>query len=363
MKIAIIGSRGIPNQYGGFEELAEHLSVFLAKKGHDVFVYSSSQHPYKESMFKGVNVVHIQDPEHVLGTAGQFIYDLFSILDTRKKKVDIVLQLGYTSSSIWWWLMPKKARVVTNMDGMEWMRSKYSGTVKMFLKKAEKWAAKHSHLMIADNPEIEKYLNKKYLNQKIYIPYGAVIPAGFNQDLLNGFGVKAKEFYLLIARIEPENNIELIIKGVMQSQTKFPLLVIGNLQTKFGKQLMAKYKDPRIKYIESVYDKEALNALRFYSQMYFHGHSVGGTNPSLLEAMACQCVISSHQNEFNHNTLNEDAYYFLDETDISNCIDHRHSDETEANFVKNNLTKIRDKFNWRVVAEQYEVAMQQLRIG
>ena len=363
MKIAIIGSRGIPNQYGGFEELAEHLSVFLAKQGHDVFVYSSSHHPYKENTYQGVNIVHIYDPEHIIGTAGQFIYDFFSILDTRRKKVDIVLQLGYTSSSIWWWLMPKKARVITNMDGLEWMRSKYSNTVKVFLKKAEKWAATHSHLMIADNPEIENYLSGKYRNQKIYIPYGAFVPANFNESLLEKFDVRPKQYFLLIARIEPENNIETIIKGVLQSQSKFPLLVIGNLKTKLGVQLIKKYKDQRIIFVESVYDKDALNALRFYSEMYFHGHSVGGTNPSLLEAMACQCIISSHQNAFNHNTLDEDAYYFLDETDIANGIDHRHSEEVETNFVKNNLTKIRDKFNWRVVAEQYEVAMQQLRIG
>ncbi len=363
MKIAIIGSRGIPNHYGGFEELAEHLSVFLAKQGHHVFVYSSSRHPYKKPTYQGVNIVHIYDPEPIIGTAGQFIYDFFSILNTRRKKVDIILQLGYTSSSIWWWLMPKKTRVITNMDGLEWKRSKYGSWVKSFLRKAEKWAATHSHLMIADNPEIENYLNGKYRNQKIYIPYGAVVPAEFNESLLKDFAVVAKQYYLLIARIEPENNIETIIRGVLQSQTKYPLLVMGNLKTKLGEQLMKKYKDPRIKFVESVYDKEVINALRYYSQMYFHGHSVGGTNPSLLEAMACQCVISSHQNAFNQSTLIEDAYYFLDETDIANSIDHRHDEEVELNFVKNNLSKIRDKFNWRVVAEQYEVAMQQLRIG
>ena len=103
--------------------------------------------------------------------------------------------------------------------------------------------------------------------------------------------------------------------------------------------------------------------MRYFSNIYFHGHSVGGTNPSLLEAMACQCVIAAHQNEFNHNTLDEDAYYFLDDTDIANGIANQHDEEVEALFIKNNLTKIRDKFNWRVVSEQYEVAMQQLSIG
>jgi glycosyltransferase involved in cell wall biosynthesis len=363
MKIAIIGSRGIPNQYGGFEELAEHLSIFLAKQGHDVYVYNSHKHPYTEDTYEGVNIVRKFDPENSIGTAGQFIYDLNSILDCRRKKVDIVLQLGYTSSSVWYWLMPKNARVVTNMDGLEWMRSKYSSAVKKFLKRAEALAAKHSHLLIADNPEIEKYLSKKYRNQKIYIPYGANIPAKFNEEVLKEYGLEPKKYLLAIARIEPENNIETIIKGVLKSKTELPLILIGNFNTSFGKILKKKYKDTNTQFISAVYDKEALNALRYFSNIYFHGHSVGGTNPSLLEAMACQCVIAAHQNEFNHNTLDEDAYYFLDDTDIANGIANQHDEEVEALFIKNNLTKIRDKFNWRVVSEQYEVAMQQLSIG
>ncbi|MCT4625275.1 MAG: DUF1972 domain-containing protein [Schleiferiaceae bacterium] len=363
MRIAIIGSRGIPNQYGGFEELAEHLSVFLAKNGHEVYVYNSHHHPYKEKMYNGVNIVHAYDPENAIGTAGQFIYDLNSILDARRKKLDIVLQLGYTSSSIWWWLMPKNARVITNMDGLEWMRTKYSSTVKKFLKRAESLAAKHSHLMIADNPEIEAYLSKQYKNQKIYIPYGAFIPTEFNDGHLKEFGVKAKDYFLAIARIEPENNIETLVKGILKSKSDTPLLIIGNIDTPFGKELQSKYKSDQIKYISAVYNKDKLNALRYYSKLYFHGHSVGGTNPSLLEAMACQCVISAHQNAFNQNTLGEDAYYFLDDTDIANSIDLQHDEEVEATFIKNNLSKVRDKFNWRVVSEQYEVAMQQLKIG
>lgn len=363
MKIAIIGSRGIPNQYGGFEELAEHLSVFLAKQGHDVYVYNSHKHPYSEAMYEGVNIVRKLDPEHLLGTAGQFVYDFNSIVDCRRKKVDIILQLGYTSSSVWYWLMPKKARVMTNMDGLEWMRSKYSSAVKTFLKRAEALAAKHSHLLVADNPEIEKYLSKKYKNQKIYIPYGANIQAAFKKEVLETYRVKPKAYFLAIARVEPENNIETIIKGVLKSQTEMPLLLVGNFDTGFGKKLMKRYKNVNIQFISALYDKEALNTLRHYSKLYFHGHSVGGTNPSLLEAMACQCVIAAHQNAFNHSTLDEDAYYFIDDTDIANCITNTHDDEVEQLFIKNNLTKVRDKFNWRVVSEQYEIAMQQLKIG
>ncbi|RYZ18900.1 MAG: DUF1972 domain-containing protein, partial [Chitinophagaceae bacterium] len=120
MKIALLGTRGIPNHYGGFEQFAEYFAVYLAGKGHEVYVYNSGHHPYQEKTFKGVNLIHCTDPEDKIGTAGQFIYDLNCILDSRKHSFDIILQLGYTSNSVWHFLLPKKPVIITNMDGLEW---------------------------------------------------------------------------------------------------------------------------------------------------------------------------------------------------------------------------------------------------
>lgn len=126
MKIAILGTRGVPNHYGGFEQFAEYFSVYLVEKGHEVYVYNSHNHPHQEKVFKGVHIIHQNDPEHKLGTFGQFIYDFNCILDSRKRNFDIILQLGYTSNSIWFFLLPKKSICITNMDGLEWKRTKYS---------------------------------------------------------------------------------------------------------------------------------------------------------------------------------------------------------------------------------------------
>ena len=134
MKIAIIGTRGIPNHYGGFEQFAEYLAVYLVKHNCEVYVYNSYNHPYQEPVFNGVNIIHCRDPEKKMGTIGQFIYDLNCILDTRNKDLDVILQLGYTSSSIWSFLLPKKPIIITNMDGLEWKRSKYWFLVRKFLK-------------------------------------------------------------------------------------------------------------------------------------------------------------------------------------------------------------------------------------
>ena len=175
MKVAILGTRGIPNYHGGFEQFAEYFSVFLARNGYEVYVYNSHNHPFKENKFKGVNIIHCNDPEDKIGTVGQFLYDLNCILDSRKRNFDIILQLGYTSNSIWHWLLPKKSLIVTNMDGLEWKRSKYSKPVQKFLKYAEKLAVKSSDYLISDSIGIQDYLKEKYKVNSEYIAYGAEV--------------------------------------------------------------------------------------------------------------------------------------------------------------------------------------------
>ena len=162
MKIAILGTRGIPNHYSGFEQFAEFFSVFLVEKGHDVYVYNSHDHLYQEKTFNGVNLIHQYDPEYKFGTFGQFIYDYNCIMDSRKRNFDIILQLGYTSNSIWFFLLPKKPIIITNMDGLEWKRSKYSKPVQQFLRFAERLAVKSSDFLISDSLGIQKYIDSKY---------------------------------------------------------------------------------------------------------------------------------------------------------------------------------------------------------
>jgi hypothetical protein len=171
MKIGILGTRGIPNAYGGFEQFAGQLSIGLLQRGHEVFVYNSSLHPYKESEWNGVKIIHCRDWENKIGTAGQFIYDLNCIRDSRKRNFDVLLHLGYTSDSVWHALWPKKAINIINMDGLEWKRSKYNKPTQHFLKWAEKLAAKHAHTMIADSPDMQQYLFNTYGRRPLYITY------------------------------------------------------------------------------------------------------------------------------------------------------------------------------------------------
>lgn len=353
MRIAILGTRGVPNFYGGFEQFAEFFSVYLAEKGHKVYVYNSHTHPYQEPTFKGVNILHQYDPECKIGTAGQFIYDLNCILDARKRNFDIILQLGYTSSSIWGKLLPKKTIIITNMDGLEWKRTKYSKVVQKVLLFAEKLAVNSSDYLISDSIGIQNYLKNKYVKESTYIAYGANQFLNPNEELIEQYNVEQYNFNMIVARLEPENNIETILDGVVLSDDKTPILVIGNHNTKFGNYLKDKFKSSfHIRFMGTLYNLEHLDNLRYYSNLYFHGHSVGGTNPSLLEAMASKALIIAHKNEFNTAILKENAYYFSNAEDVKKI-----STEIKKNdnlrLIQNNFDAIANTYNWNTINDEY----------
>lgn len=356
MKIAILGSRGIPNNYGGFEQFAEYLSLGLIELGHEVTVYNSSRHPYKSSNWKNINIIHKSDPERFIGTAGQFIYDLNCILDSRKRSYDLILQLGYTSSSSWGKLLPSKSIIVTNMDGMEWKRSKYSKPVQTFLKKAERWAIKTSDYLISDSVGVQDYLIKEYGVDSEFIPYGANIFENPDFSIVrNHFSYLTEYNYeMLIARIEPENNIDCILEGKRSSKGESPFVVIGNHASRYGEYLKKKYNhDERIKFIGGIYNMELLNNLRHYSRIYFHGHSVGGTNPSLLEAMSSHSLICAHENIFNKSILGVDAFYFGNAAEVRRVLDTIERKDYLYK-VENNSKKIKELYSWELIISKYE---------
>jgi len=354
LNIAIAGCRGIPNHYGGFEQLAEYLSVGLVDKGHDVTVYNSHNHPYKKKDFHGVRITHCYDPEYLLGTAGQFVYDLNCIKNLHKKSFDVILFLGYTSNTIWRRFFPKETAIISNMDGLEWKRAKYNSLTKHFLKRAEKWAIQSSNFFIADSIVIQNYLQKKYNINCKYIPYGSEISNLNDQELLAPYHVSTKEYYLLMARMEPENNIETILDGFYMSSSKRKFLVIGGTDNSFGQRLVRKFKkDKRILFAGAVFDKTVTHTLKYFSHLYFHGHTVGGTKPSLLEAMGSGALIAAHQNEFNHAVLQKDAYYFETANDVEYLVESVNRNEKEKEMVKNNFLKIESTYNWPDIINQY----------
>jgi glycosyltransferase involved in cell wall biosynthesis len=355
LKIAILGTRGIPNHYGGFEQITEYLSAGLAQIGHEVTVYNSHNHPNKQNWWNGVRIVHCYDLEYLMGTAGQFIYDLNCIWHSRKQNYDVILFMGYTSSSVWAGLFPKNSVVISNMDGLEWKREKYSTPTRYFLKLAEKLAVKYSHFHIADSKAIQRYLNQKYSINARYIPYGAFQNPETNDTALSHFNLSKKEYFLLMARMEPENNIEMILDGFHKSSVDKRFITIGNIKNKFGQYLVNKFNnDSRIQFAGGIFDKKIVNSLSAHCSIYFHGHSVGGTNPSLLEAMANNALIAAHNNEFNKSVLENNAYYFSSALDVQKIVNKTCYNGKEKKMVFENKQKIKALYNWQKVINEYD---------
>ncbi len=359
IKVAILGSRGIPNRYGGFEEFAEHLSLGLVARGMEVWVYCSHYHPYRGGIYHGVHRISCIDPERRLGTAGQFLYDLRCICDSHRRDFDVILQLGYTSSSIWHRFLPRGAGIITNMDGLEWKRSKYNAPVRRFLRYAERLAMRSSHALVADSEAIQQYLSDTYDCPSVFIPYGAVPCGAPGPESPREMGLEPGSYFLVIARMQPDNHIEEVIRGVLNSRSPFPLVVVGNTANSYGNRLMAQYNTSRIRFAGSLFDRQLLNGLRHHCSLYFHGHSAGGTNPSLLEAMASSAPVCAHDNPFNRSVLDTDALWFSHADDIANHIDNMPGSQWRQEIIHNNLEKIRTKYNWDNVIDNYETLIRQ----
>lgn len=352
MKIAIIGTRGIPNHYGGFEQATEYLSVGLADKGHEVTVYCSGNNPYKKNEWNGIKLIHCKDPERRLKTLGQFIYDLNCIRNARKKNFDAWIFMGYTSSSIWHRLFPGNKPVFSNMDGLEYKRSKYNFVVRKFLKYAERLAVKNSNYHIADSPAIKSILDNEYRINCHFIPYGACTQGFADESVLSTYNLKPREYFMVMARMEPENHVEMIIQGFLHSTTSKKLIVVGNHNNSYGKNLLKKFKERGIIFTGGLFEQGKISGLRRNAAIYFHGHSVGGTNPSLLEAMCDNCIIAAHRNIFNETVLGENAMYFTSCEEIKTIIEHQVID-FNYDCIKNNLSKIESQYNWALVVESY----------
>lgn len=355
MKIAILGTRGIPNQYGGFEQFAEYLAVGLHERGHDVAVYLPHFHPYQESTFHGVRLHRIYSPEHRLGAAANFLYDYLCLRDAVKRGYGIALECGYQSASLSYYLGPLRGTaLITNMDGLEWKRAKWSPLVQRLTRWFEALAVRRSHALVADNVGIQSYLRDTYGTKSTYIPYGADLVEAPPQGPLSAYQVEPSEYFLAIARLEPENNLELLIEGYRLAKSTVPFLIVGNHQTPFGRRLQERCRDlVGVRFLGAIYQKQVLDALRHHARIYFHGHTVGGTNPSLLEAMGCGAFIAAHDNPFNRSVVQENALYFQSPDDIRTLMDLDPTPQ-RATFLEANADLIRGTFSWPQVVDQYE---------
>lgn len=361
MRVAIIGTRGIPAKYGGFETFAQEVSTRLLNRGIDVTVICPNNDE-KLPVYKGVRLLYTKSNKD----DAPMKYYVESVDLAVKEKFDAILmcgQGGYAYVPHLWRRKKNRPIFITNTDGIEHRRTKWNKFVRMGVRVVgELSSVMLSDVLVADSKGIKEYLDKEYRmipNKKIYtIEYGAEIlnPANYPESILDEYGVKSGEYHLVVSRLEPENNVETIIRGYMMAKTDKPLLVVGNLlSTPYVSQIQELAKNSNIRFVGGVYDPTKLKALRIHASSYLHGHSVGGTNPSLLEALGAGNIVIGHDNIFNREVTDNRMFYFSNPEECAKAIETVDNLTSEQMNHYSELAKdrIKNYYYWDRIADEY----------
>lgn len=308
-RIAFLGSRGIPARYGGFETFVEEVAKRLVKHGVEVTVYCEGASGPSE--YEGVQLKYIA--ANAPGPLRTLWFD-FRCLWQARRDHDVVYMLGYASALFCFLPRLFGSQVWINMDGIEWKRSKWGLLARTWLKCMEGCAFRTASRLIFDNGALRDVICERRTTpvDSSVIEYGApTLEALPDESLLESFGVQANEYYLVVCRFEPENHVLEIAEAHAAAKIERPLLIVANsdLGTPYVARCEALASD-KIRFVGTVYDQNILLTLRTHCRAAIHGHSVGGTNPSLLEAMVCGKPIIAHDNVFNREVLTESGAYW-----------------------------------------------------
>ena len=355
--VRILGTHGVPANYGGFETAAENVALFLKSKGWRVVVYcqTDGSGPIQEDTWRDLERVLI--PIDVDGWLGTSKFDLLSIRHAAKSR-DLCLTFGYNTAIFNVIQRAKGIPNVINMDGIEWSRSRWGFFRQAILYTNERIACFVGSHLIADHPEIEKFLLTRAPRRKLStITYGADPIDDASTSVPAGYGLEPGRYMTLICRPIPENSIAELIRGFSRTRRGFKLAVFGDYtpgEDPYHRAVLDAASD-EVVFVGSIYDKAEVEALRFHSAMYLHGHTVGGTNPSLVEAMAAGNPVLAHDNPYNRWVAQDGAVYFTTEDDVARHLDELLASPTRLEEMRAaSLRRYESEFTWEHVAGQYE---------
>jgi len=355
--LRILGIRGVPATHGGFETFAEHLSKYLVARGWRVVVYCQKEGEGEiyGGEWEGVELVNI--PVSGDGALATVKFDFASTLHASKFKDDLCLILGYNTASFAAILRARGVKTIMNMDGIEWSRAKWGIVAKTWLWLNERAGCLICDALVADHPEIAKHLVTRAPARKITtIAYGGNDVEQADSALLEPFGVSAGKFATVIARPEPENSLLEIVEAYSRVNRGMPLIVLGKYDQKSSyHQSVINAASSEVQFVGAVYDQDVVRALRYFSSFYVHGHQVGGTNPSLVEAMGAGNAIIAHDNRFNRWVAGDGALYFGSVEELSG----RMSQVIESPSERDRLSleskgRFSAEFTWGHILAKYE---------
>lgn len=358
-RVAIMGIRGVPAQHGGFETFAEHLALYLVERDWKVTVYcqeEGSEGPVRTDDWRGVRRITI--PVRREGAAGTVIFDWRSVRHVMGTDQRLLLTLGYNTALFCTLYRFGRMRNLINMDGIEWKRDKWKWYERGWLWLNERAGCLVGNHLVADHPSIADHLATRVKRSKItMIPYGANEVLSADVAHLASLGLEPGQFITVIARAEPENSILDIVQAFSRKRRGVRLVLLGKYQPEtnhFHREVMAAASD-EVLFAGAIYDKAIVEALRFYGRFYVHGHRVGGTNPSLVEALGAGSAVLAHDNRFNRWVAGEGACYFVDMASCAEALDRLLSGDAEIKHMRDaSRTRFQQMFTWETVLAQYE---------
>jgi rhamnosyltransferase len=371
--IGILGTRGIPARYGGFETAAETIAVGLRKAGFRVIAACETDNTSPQTRpnsYQGIELVYIPVRNN-LRPLSEIFYDVRSLIKIGTK-VDALYMLGYGAGFFFW--IPRLLRkpLVVNSDGMEWKRPKFGRIERLLLRLSERFGLTAANVIVADSKCVARYVEQTYGKTPVFLAYGTRLlpsPPLWDPTLIEKWQpslaglLKPNDYYLVLARMEPDNNIDKIIQGFTLSQTTRRLLLVGPcISAEYLSRLKDLVsKDPRIILAGPIYDLEVKTMLRWHCAAYLHGHMVGGTNPSLLEALSAGNVVIGADVEFNREVIgdggNLTAFYFRpDPPSIAKAIN---AADPELMALRERTrvwgpARIEAAYNWTDIIQGYE---------
>jgi glycosyltransferase involved in cell wall biosynthesis len=363
VRIAMIGTRGVPAKYGGFETAVEEVGSRLVALGHDVVVYcrGSDRAPEHLGMIR-VRLPALQHP--VLETLS---HTALSVAHLLRRRADVALVFNAANASLLPVIRGARTPVAVHVDGLEWQRSKWGPVGRRYYLANERLSVLLADELIADATGIQDYYRERYGAASVFLPYGAPILLGTDADRLAELDLAPHAYHLVVARIEPENHVDVILEGYRRSSAAKPLVVVGSVPYPSDHERRVQElasSDARIRLLGGIWDQELLNSLYAGSASYLHGHSVGGTNPSLLRAMGAGANVISWDVNFNREVLGGTGRFFRSAAELAALVEWT---ERAPDTARARGAAARDRaaatYRWDEVAKGYEQLCAELLAG
>lgn len=355
MKIAILGSRGYPSTYGGFETFVRKLAPWLVERGHNVTVFGRGGNLGKTTVTDGVTVV---DTVGLNGkSASTFTHGVTAALHCLRDKPDVVLMLNVANGPAILILKLRRIPVVINVDGLEWKRAKWGRIAKNAFRFGAWLSARFADAIVVDSKEVGRIWRRDYAVQSTFIPYGADVLCGLPTDRVQSLGLEPAHYALAVARLAPENNVELFLDAMEILQWSVPTVVVGSANYRNPLQVrLGALRDARkVLWLGHIDDQALLAELWANAGVYFHGHSVGGTNPALLSALGLGAPTIAVETPYNEEVLGARGLVSPDPVQLAAAVQNLVGDRTRrAEWAEAGRERVAQAYRWDDVLIQYE---------